>query len=103
MASLGILLVLALAVLASSPDLHERLHSHPAAAHQLPAPGHGANAGDDGCVVTLFAQGIVAALMFFLVVFSGDVVRPDVLPAPAMIPPGAPPYLRLPTQAPPRT
>ena len=45
-ALLGILMVLALTVLAASPDLHERLHAHDAAPGA--AAHHDAAADDDG-------------------------------------------------------
>lgn len=100
-------LVLALAVLAASPELHERLHGHelhPAAAAQN-AAGH-RNAAqvpddEDGCIVSLFAQGVVLALAVVALVQSG---RPSSLAGYAhrdRIAPESPRYLRLPTQAPP--
>ncbi len=42
--------VFALGVFASSPVLHDQLHHHDA------------GTGDDGCVIILFAQGIVSPL-----------------------------------------
>jgi hypothetical protein len=100
-ALLAMLLVLALTVLAASPDLHERLHSHDT--HATTAPGHPAAADDeDGCVVTLFAQGIILALALLALAFTGQVLRLANIPALAWIPPEAPGFLFLPTQAPPR-
>jgi hypothetical protein len=103
-ASLAVALVLVLTVLASSPELHERLHGH------VPvAPGHagghtaGGPAGDDedGCVVTLFAQGLVLPLALVVLALSGQALRlPGIDPFDRVIP-VAPRYLRLPTQAPP--
>jgi len=100
-------LVLALTVLAASPELHERLHGHGAnsamAAHHdgNPADGSKADEADDGCIVTLFAQGVVLALSLVALVFIG---RP--LPAGSFavfdgVIPEAPRYLHLPPQAPP--
>jgi hypothetical protein len=100
-ALLGILLVLALTVLAASPDLHERLHAHDAALPGAPAD-HGAAADDDsGCVVTVFAQGVIAALLFLSLAFTGQRVRLAGLSAFDRVFPAAPSYLFLPTQAPP--
>jgi len=106
-ASLAILLVLALAILAASPELHERLHGH--RINLVNAPSQGAThsgAGqdaddDDGCVVTLFAQGLVLPLAFLALAFTGQTLR---LPGFALVDrvaPESPRYLRLPTQAPP--
>lgn len=106
-ASLGVLLVLVLTVLASSPELHERIHGHAVAAtagthSQGDSPGQpNAPDGDDGCVVTLFAQGVVLCLSLLALAFTGQTVR---LPAFALlerIAPEAPGYLHLPPQAPP--
>ncbi|HEY5228311.1 MAG TPA: hypothetical protein VIJ19_07195 [Opitutaceae bacterium] len=98
----GILLVLALTVLASSPDLHERLHARDAA---TPATSHHAGAtaldDDDGCVVTLFAQGIILALALFALAFTGQVLRLADFTVFDRISPESPSYLLQPTQAPP--
>jgi hypothetical protein len=95
------LLVLALAVLAASPDLHERLHGHDANASATAS--HPASLDDeDGCVVTLFAQGIILALALLALAFTGQLVRVADLPAFDRILPDAPQYRLLPTQAPPR-
>jgi hypothetical protein len=100
-AVLAMLLVLALAVLAASPDLHERLHGHDL--HPATAAGHPSAADDeDGCVVTLFAQGIVLALALLALAFTGQLVRLADLPAIDRILPESPQYLFQPTQAPPR-
>lgn len=104
-ALLAIGLVLALTVLASSPELHERLHGHQAetgAAHQEGIPDHGANADtDDGCVVTLFAQGLVLALALVVLAFAGPVIRSQSFALSDRVIPEAARYLHLPTQAPP--
>ena len=63
-------LILVLGILASSPDLHAWLHSHEhgaatshetAHSHSHPFAPDGLD-DDDGCAVTLFAQGVIAAL-----------------------------------------
>jgi hypothetical protein len=105
-ASLAIVLVLALTVLASSPELHERLHGHPAAAgapHQDGGIAASAKAddSDDGCIVTLFAQGVVLALSILALAFTGQTLRLGDLALFDRVIPEAPRYLRLPTQAPP--
>lgn len=86
-------LVMALTVLASSPQLHAWLHGHEAAK----PPGHAASHAhpfspeglddDDGCVVTLFAQGIVAGAIFFLT-DRFTLVRPERIrvPEPRLVP-----------------
>jgi hypothetical protein len=98
-ALLGILMILALTVLGASPELHERLHSHEAAPGA--AAHHDAAADDDGCVVTLFAQGIIAALLLLSLAFTGQRVRSETFAVFDRVFPAAPPYLFLPTQAPP--
>jgi hypothetical protein len=100
----GVLLVLALTILAASPDLHERMHALDAA---TPAQAHhaGSTAPDDddgGCVVTLFAQGIVLALALFALAITGQVLRLPDFAVFDRIFPEAPSYLLQPTQAPPR-
>lgn len=102
-ASLAIGLVLALTVFAASPELHERLHGHHADAAGAVHHGAGVKAdeSDDGCIVTLFAQGVVVALLLASLSFTGQKVRlSDVAHLDRVIP-DAPRYLRLPTQAPP--
>ncbi len=105
-ALLAIALVMALTVLASSPDLHERLHGHHAdaagAAHPEGVPAQGPMADhDDGCVVTLFAQGVVLALAIVALAFFGATLRARCFAVFDRIIPEAPRYLHLPTQAPP--
>jgi hypothetical protein len=106
-AFLGTGLVLALTVLAASPELHERLHGHelgaPASAHPdtgLPKPAHAVD-DEDGCVVTLFAQGLVLALALVAPAFAGRKIRLADFALADRVAPEAPRYLRLPTQAPP--
>jgi hypothetical protein len=105
-AALAIALVLALTVLAASPELHERLHGHHAdaagVAHQDGVPASGPKADhDDGCVVTLFAQGVVLALALVALAFTGQTLRSASLALFDRVIPEAPRYLHLPTQAPP--
>jgi len=106
-AALAIGLVLALAVFAANPELHERLHGHnPDGAGAVRHGGHlgagvKADESDDGCIVTLFAQGVVLALSLVALAFTGQTIRPSVLAQLDRVIPDAPRYLRLPTQAPP--
>src|SRR5580658_7012015 len=104
-ASLAIVLVLALTVLAASPELHERLHGHQvaAAAHHDGGLANGAKAddSDDGCIVTLFAQGVVLALSILALAFTGRTLRLGDFFVADRVVPESPPYLHLPTQAPP--
>jgi hypothetical protein len=99
-----VLLVLALTAFSASPELHSRLHDHgaaPLAAHHNPGlPGH-ADDGDEGCVVTLFSQGLVLALALVALFCSGEVLRAAAFPRSRRITPPAPEYLHLPPQAPP--
>jgi hypothetical protein len=104
-AGLAVVLVMALTVLASSPELHERLHGHPAApgvTHQHGVPAQGPKADDDdGCIVTLFAQGVVLALALVALAFTGQTLHAQGFAAFDRVIPEAPRYLHLPTQAPP--
>jgi hypothetical protein len=102
-ASLAVVLVLVLTVLAASPDLHERLHGHATAAQHDggPAGRQQFPDNDEGCVVTLYAQGIVLALAIVALALMGRVLRPAGYARFERVIPEAPRYLRLPTQAPP--
>jgi hypothetical protein len=106
-AAVGIFLVLALTVLAASPELHARLHGHETApAPSVPAsashPDHGpAGDDDDGCAVTLFAQGLVLTLVLLALAFTGQILRLPHFSLADRVVPESPRYLRLPTQAPP--
>jgi hypothetical protein len=102
-ASLAIGLVLTLAVLSASPELHERLHGHHAAATGAPhrEGALSADESDDGCIVTLFAQGVVLALAIVALAFTGQMLRPGDFAQFDRVIPEAPRYLHLPTQAPP--
>ena len=101
-ASLAVLLVLALTAFSASPELHSRLHDHgssPLAAHHDPGiPGQD---GDEGCVVTLFMQGLVLVLALVALFYSGEVRSAASFPHSRRIAPPAPDYLHLPPQAPP--
>jgi hypothetical protein len=106
-AALSIALVLGLTLLAASPELHGRLHGHsphaPATSHPGGNPaGGGQDAdGDDGCAVTLFAQGLVLPLVVTVLAFAGRMLRLCVLDRFDSLVPAAPRYLLLPSQAPP--
>jgi hypothetical protein len=102
-AALGAVLVLVLSILAASPDLHERLHGMggaPTPANH-PSPTGQTSDQEDGCIVTLFAQGIVVPLAFFFLALCAWTQPVRAFAAPDRIVPEAPRYLRLPTQAPP--
>jgi len=105
-ALLGISLVLALSVAAASPELHEWLHGHtPVAASALHGDASPANhpqnlEDDDGCVVTLFAQGVVLSLAIVALAFMGQAPCLAVFDLFDRIIPEAPGYVHLPSQAP---
>jgi hypothetical protein len=68
-AGAGVALILLLSVLAACPEAHEWIHGHGEhAAHDANATGshhHDADQPDeDGCVVTLFAHGVITATIF---------------------------------------
>lgn len=104
-ALLAVALVLALSVFAASPELHERLHGHTAGGvvHNGASPASGPQDadGDEGCIVTLFAQGVVLALALAALAFTGQTLRPADFWVFDRITPADPRYLHLPTQAPP--
>jgi hypothetical protein len=105
-ASFGVILVLVLTVLAASPELHERLHglcpdSAAAKHHSGTHPEKGLLDDDDGCVVTLFAQGIVLPLAILALAFAGRVLRLIEAGADNRLSAVAPRFLLLPSQAPP--
>jgi hypothetical protein len=102
-ASLGIALVLALTVFSASPELHGWLHGHePGAAEVGHHDGHGqVPCDDDGCVVTLFAQGLLLPFALLSLAFTGRTVRLADIAFGDRITPESPRYLRLPAQAPP--
>ena len=104
---MAIALVLGLSVFSASPELHERLHGHGPAASSAARDDSGQagrtqdSQGDDGCVVTLFAQGLVLVLGVFAWAIVGRTARPTSSGLLDQIVPDAPRYLLLPTQAPP--
>jgi hypothetical protein len=105
-ASFAAILVLVLAVLAASPELHERLHGcGPVSAgethHSGARPAKGLPDDDDGCVVTLFAQGVVLPLAILALAFVGRVLRLIEFLADDRFSVVAPRFLLLPSQAPP--
>jgi hypothetical protein len=105
-ASFASILVLVLTVLAASPELHERLHGHgpdsAASTHHSGArPAQGLLDDDDGCVVTLFAQGIVLPLAILALAFAGRVLRLINTCADDRFSAVAARFLLLPSQAPP--
>lgn len=96
------LCVLMLAVFAASPTLHAGLHEH---GHDHAAHGHdhGAPVGDaeHTCVVTLFAQGALALLVFCLLVLLRPTVAGLTLRATDEIVVAQPRYRLVPSHAPP--
>jgi hypothetical protein len=104
-AALATALVLALTVFAASPALHQWLHGHepghPRAAPDAPARPSPPDDDDDGCVVTLFAQGLVLSLCVFALLFSGRIPRQLDRDVPERVIPAEPHFRLLPTQAPP--
>ncbi len=101
-ASLSVVLVLALSVFAASPELHGFLHDHG------PATQAGSHAGatadsdhDDGCVVTLFAQGLLAVFGVLALRFAGRTLPLSAYTLAERVGPPAPAFLHLPPQAPP--
>jgi hypothetical protein len=107
LAALAIALVLVLTILAASPELHERLHGlgpgSAATAHHDGSSSGGSRAADDedGCVVTLFAQGLVLPVALLAFAFTGRTLRLISFDLCERVIPPAPRYLRLPSQAPP--
>ena len=97
-------LLLALSVLAASPELHERLHGHPVAAAAHPATGHsGGQAADDddGCIVTLFAHGALLPVALLALATASLILHARNPGNFDRIAPESPRYLRLPAQGPP--
>jgi hypothetical protein len=105
-AGAGVALVLLLNVLAASPEAHEWIHGHEEhAAHGASTTGahpHDTdNPDDDGCVVTLFAHGVVTATVFAaLIVALFRLVAVTAPPGEALCLP-APHYLLPPLCGPP--
>ena len=106
-AALAAVLLMALTILAASPELHERLHGHAlaatAAAHQ--GSGHSANGAaaddEDGCIVTLFSQGVVLPVALLALVVASLAPHARNFPLFERIAPESPRYLQLPAQGPP--
>ena len=79
-ASLAVAIVLALTVLAASPELHERLHAM--APEKTPVHAHAGHAqvpgspdmDDDDCAVVLFSQGVLLALAILVLFVSAGKV-----------------------------
>jgi hypothetical protein len=99
-------LILALTVFAASPELHQWLHGHDSAhsrpGHNVPAsPQQPADDDDEGCVVTLFAQGLVLSLSIFALLFFGRILRQLDRAIPERIVQEEPHFRLLPAQAPP--
>lgn len=98
-ALLAALCVLALTVFAASPSLHASLHSH----EQAAASADAVPAADNGhaCVVTLFAQGVLALLVFCLLVLARPTLAALVLRATDALAVARPRYRLVPSHAPP--
>jgi len=102
----AVALVLALTVLAASPSLHAWLHGHSesaAPAEHEHEHEHGAPVGSDDhvCAVTLFAHGVEALLVFFLLVLVRPLVRRTVWRARDWLVAAYPRYWLVPSHAPP--
>ena len=100
--------MLLLNVLAACPAAHEWIHGHEEhAAHDATATGshhHDADKPDeDGCVVTLFAHGVITATVFAaLIIALFRLVAVAVQPGEALCL-SAPPYLLPPLCGPPQS
>ena len=94
-ALLAVLCVLALGVFAASPELHEKLH-HTDSGHAVPV-----DEADHGCVVTLFANGLLALALFCLLLLLAPLARDGVVRALDEIAATEPRYRLLPAQGPP--
>jgi hypothetical protein len=99
-------LLMALAILAASPGLHERLHGYAAgtvAAHHGTghSKGQAADDDEDGCIVTLYSQGAVLPVALLALAAVSLTLRSPNLASFDRIAPESPRYLRLPAQGPP--
>jgi hypothetical protein len=107
-AGAGVALVLLLNVLAACPEAHEWIHGHEEpAAHGANATGshhHDADKPDeDGCVVTLFAHGVITATIFAAIIVAlFRLVAITVQPGEALCL-SAPPYWLPPLCGPPQS
>lgn len=100
-ASLAVVLVLALSVFAASPELHGYLHDHAGSSHAGDPQQPGDQGHDDGCVVTLFAQGLLAVAGLFVLALAGRTLPAAAFAAVRRVRPPLPAFLHLPPQAPP--
>ncbi len=97
-ATVAAALVLVLALLAGSPALHAEFHD----CGHAHAPDHGAlPPHDDGCAISLFAQGVNPAPAPFALTVPVDVGRIASFAAPAAILLDRPCFLRPPGRGPP--
>ena len=70
-ALLSVVMVMMLAVLSASPNLHAWLHSHDGTSQHGQSGGHDQKApdqDDDGCAVVMFANGVIAASLAIVVI-----------------------------------
>jgi hypothetical protein len=98
-AFLAVLSVVALGILAASPDLHAWVHhadASPATNHALPVSD-----ADHVCAVTLFANGLLALALFCLLLLLAPVARDGLVRALDEIAATEPRYRLLPAQGPP--
>jgi hypothetical protein len=97
-ALLVVLCVLALTVLAASPDFHARLHTAGMEQTDQSAP---VGDVDHVCAVTLFANGLLALALFCLMLLLAPLARGNLVRAVDAIAASHPRYRLLPAQAPP--
>ncbi len=95
-ALLAVLCVLALAVFAASPELHAGLHAATGTEQSAPVGD-----ADHLCVVTLFASGLEALLVFCLLLLGLFAARGIVVHAADEIAAAHPRYRLVPAHAPP--
>lgn len=107
-AAIAAAVVLVLGILSASPELHERLHGHHLGVITSSAPAAAAHGGhtqpvddEDGCVVTLFSQGLLLPLALAVVALLGVMLPRAAFARVDREIPESPRYLRLPAQAPP--
>jgi hypothetical protein len=104
-AGAGGALVLLLGVLAACPAAHEWIHGHEEHAANAPGSHHhdAENHDEDGCVVTLFAHGVITATIFAaLIIALFRLVAVTARPGEALCL-SAPPYLLPPLCGPPQS
>lgn len=102
-AMVAVLCVLALTVFAASPGLHAWLHGHDTACESPAAHHHDAPVSDEeqGCVVSLYAQGVLTLLVICLWVLARPVVPDFFSRATDDIVVARPAYWLVPSHAPP--